>query len=150
MRREPRGQDFHASTSRLLDLHGNANNRDRAPDGGKDENVFDIQGGRCHQPVLYSARQWNRAELSRAVATMPIVWGKRASRLDGTGKYDLACRQRRRQARSWASHCPLNRLCVCSCCTTMTLLHDEYGGGWRLPKMFSPSVDPEPGIDYRA
>ena len=29
----------------LLDLHGNAKKKDRAPDGGKDENVFDIQQG---------------------------------------------------------------------------------------------------------
>ena len=29
----------------LLDLHGNTKKKDRAPDGGKDENVFDIQQG---------------------------------------------------------------------------------------------------------
>ena len=29
----------------LLDLHGNSNNRERAPDGSKDENVFDIKQG---------------------------------------------------------------------------------------------------------
>ena len=30
---------------RLLDLHGNAKKKERAPDGSKDENVFDIQQG---------------------------------------------------------------------------------------------------------
>jgi len=29
----------------VLDLHGNAKKKERAPDGGKDENVFDIQQG---------------------------------------------------------------------------------------------------------
>ena len=29
----------------FLDLHGNSKKRERAPDGGKDENVFDIQQG---------------------------------------------------------------------------------------------------------
>ena len=29
----------------VLDLHGNAQKKERAPDGGKDENVFDIQQG---------------------------------------------------------------------------------------------------------
>ncbi|BCD61627.1 adenine specific DNA methyltransferase [Nitratiruptor sp. YY08-26] len=29
----------------VLDLHGNANKKERAPDGGKDENVFDIKQG---------------------------------------------------------------------------------------------------------
>ncbi len=29
----------------LLDLHGNSKKKEKAPDGGKDENVFDIQQG---------------------------------------------------------------------------------------------------------
>ena len=29
----------------LLDLHGNSKKKERAPDGGNDENVFDIQQG---------------------------------------------------------------------------------------------------------
>jgi predicted helicase len=29
----------------VLDLHGNAKKKERAPDGGKDENVFDIEQG---------------------------------------------------------------------------------------------------------
>ena len=36
-------QDF--NDIRLLDLHGNSKKKERAPDGGKDENVFDIQQG---------------------------------------------------------------------------------------------------------
>lgn len=29
----------------MLDLHGNVKKKERAPDGSKDENVFDIQQG---------------------------------------------------------------------------------------------------------
>lgn len=29
----------------LLDLHGNSKKKEKAPDGGKDDNVFDIQQG---------------------------------------------------------------------------------------------------------
>ena len=29
----------------ILDLHGNSKKKEKAPDGGKDENVFDIQQG---------------------------------------------------------------------------------------------------------
>jgi predicted helicase len=29
----------------ILDLHGNSKKKEAAPDGGKDENVFDIQQG---------------------------------------------------------------------------------------------------------
>jgi predicted helicase len=31
----------------VLDLHGNAKKKEKAPDGGKDENVFDIEQGVC-------------------------------------------------------------------------------------------------------
>lgn len=29
----------------IIDLHGNTKKRERAPDGSKDDNVFDIQQG---------------------------------------------------------------------------------------------------------
>jgi predicted helicase len=29
----------------VLDLHGNSKKKERAPDGSKDENIFDIQQG---------------------------------------------------------------------------------------------------------
>ena len=68
----------------LLDLHGNAKKKERAPDGGKDENVFDIQQGvaiglfTCPpvEPRRFS-RAYNHAD----------VWGVR-EQADGTGKYD--------------------------------------------------------------
>ncbi len=31
----------------ILDLHGNSKKKERTPEGGKDENVFDIQQGVC-------------------------------------------------------------------------------------------------------
>ena len=31
----------------VLDLHGNSKKKETAPDGGKDENVFDIEQGVC-------------------------------------------------------------------------------------------------------
>lgn len=54
----------------VLDLHGNANRQETAPDGGKDENVFDIKQGVCiiflikskpgkkHHAKLYRADIW--------------------------------------------------------------------------------------------
>ena len=54
----------------VLDLHGNANRQEIAPDGGKDENVFDIKQGVCiifliknkpgkkHNAKLYRADIW--------------------------------------------------------------------------------------------
>ncbi len=64
----------------LLDLHGNSKKKEKAPDGGKDENVFDIQQGvamglfiRAHRPVeggsgvkaecrVYHAELWGERE----------------------------------------------------------------------------------------
>ncbi len=68
----------------LLDLHGNAKKKERAPDGGKDENVFDIQQGvaiglfTCPpvEPRRFS-RAYNHAD----------VWGVR-EQAGGVGKYD--------------------------------------------------------------
>ena len=68
----------------LLDLHGNAKKKDRAPDGGKDENVFDIQQGvaiglfMCPQSGTVPIRPaYNHAD----------VWGVR-EQTGGAGKYD--------------------------------------------------------------
>lgn len=68
-------------TLRLLDLHGNAKKKERAPDGGPDQNVFDIQqgvgiglfvtGGRSERPshVLH-ADLWGRREMGGGGASM--------------------------------------------------------------------------------
>ena len=49
----------------LLDLHGNSKRRERTPEGGKDENVFDIQQGVAIGFVLEGARpRWFRAGAS--------------------------------------------------------------------------------------
>ena len=46
-----RGMRFHLLNSfekiYILDLHGNVKKKEKAPDGGKDDNVFDIQQGVC-------------------------------------------------------------------------------------------------------
>ena len=60
----------------LLDLHGNSKKKELAPDGGKDENVFDIQQGVAiallvkRQRGSSSATQIHHAEL----------WGERSSK----------------------------------------------------------------------
>ena len=67
----------------LLDLHGNSNKKDRAPDGSKDENVFDIKEGvaiglfMCPPCGTVPRQAYNHAD----------VWGVR-EQAGGTGKYD--------------------------------------------------------------
>ena len=113
----------------LLDLHGNANKKDRAPDGGKDENVFDIKEGvaiglfTC-PPVgpLRFSRAYNHAD----------VWGVR-EQADGTGKYDrlVASDAASTEWQALSPKPPL-RLFV----PRDDALHDEYEAGAPISDIF--------------
>ena len=67
----------------LLDLHGNAKKKERAPDGGPDENVFDIlQGvavGLFAKPVMRHSPECRHADL----------WGPREPGTRVAGKYTV-------------------------------------------------------------
>ena len=113
----------------LLDLHGNAKKKDRAPDGGKDENVFDIQQGvaiglfTCPpvEPRRFS-RAYNHAD----------VWGVR-EQADGTGKYDrLAASDAASTEWQALSPKPPLRLFV----PRDDALHDEYEAGAPISDIF--------------
>ena len=60
----------------FLDLHGNSKKRERAPDGGKDENVFDIQQG-----VAISILVKNPEAKEKSVFHADF-WGKRESKYE--------------------------------------------------------------------
>ena len=66
----------------LLDLHGNAKKREYAPDGGKDENVFDIQQGVAIGLFVKHTKTEN--DLTRVFHAN--LWGERNSGPHG-GKY---------------------------------------------------------------
>ena len=113
----------------LLDLHGNAKKKDRAPDGGKDENVFDIQQGvaiglfTCPpvEPRRFS-RAYNHAD----------VWGVR-EQADGTGKYDrLVVSDAASTEWQALSPKPPLRLFV----PRDDALHDEYEAGAPISDIF--------------
>ena len=67
---------------RLLDLHGNAKKKERAPDGGRDENVFDIQQGVAIS--LFVKRRDGGGAPARVFHA--DLWGAREAAPDG-GKY---------------------------------------------------------------
>jgi predicted helicase len=58
----------------LLDLHGNAKKKEKAPDGGKDENVFDIQQGVA---IGIFVKKNNTAENQPAKVFHADLWGVR-------------------------------------------------------------------------
>ena len=121
---------------RLLDLHGNSKKKERAPGGGKDENVFDIQQGVAIGLFVQCAVKDEVASVAHA-----DLWGKRDTSTDG--KYDwLAARDV--ESTGWAPLSPRSPLHLFE--LRDETLSDEYEAAWPIPKIFSPSGDPAPGI----
>ena len=58
----------------ILDLHGNANRQETTPDGGKDENVFDIKQGVC---ILIAVRNASHRSNQTAEVFKADLWGTR-------------------------------------------------------------------------
>ena len=67
---------------RILDLHGNAKRGERSPDGGNDENVFDIQQGVAIGLFIKNAQ----GSAAAARVYHADLWGARETG-DGGGKY---------------------------------------------------------------
>ena len=109
----------------LLDLHGNSKKKERAPDGGNDENVFDIQQGVSIGLFVKNSRS----------ASVPFhalhadLWGRREG-----GKYDwLAARDVGTTIWRRPATKPPLRLFV----PRDEELNDEYESGWKLNDVFS-------------
>ena len=111
----------------LLDLHGNAKKRERAPDGGKDENVFDIQQGVA---VGLFAKRPARGAPGRILHA--DLWGQRESGA-ADGKYGWLA-ENHVETTEWTTLSPKPplRLLV----PRDEALHDEYAAGWRLTDIF--------------
>ena len=122
----------------LLDLHGNSKKKEQTPEGGKDENVFDIQQGVA---VCLFVK---RAESSGSPARVfhADLWGERETGQDG-GKYGwLAANDV--STTDWQQLSP--RLPQYLFILRDEALADEYEAGWSIPNIFSPNGDPAPGI----
>lgn len=74
-----RGMRQHLMTTfdeiHVLDLHGNSKKKEKTPDGGKDENVFDIQQGVAIILAVKNAKQ--TSEVSNAQVYHAHLWGLR-------------------------------------------------------------------------
>ena len=122
----------------LLDLHGNANKRERTPDGGVDRNVFDIRQGVA---VGLFVKHPNGDE-SPARVFHADLWGERESDL-ATGKYDWLT-SNNIETTNWSELSPGNPLYLFV--PRDDELLDEYSAGWSIPEIFSPNGTPAPGI----
>ena len=110
----------------LLDLHGNTRKKERAPDGGKDENVFDIQQGVA---IGLFTRAW---QTDQRQCNHTDLWGSRGRETDG-GKYGYLV-DHDVSSTTWnaLSLKPPLRLFV----PRDETLYGEYESGWSLVNIF--------------
>ncbi len=122
----------------LLDLHGNAKKKERAPDGSLDQNVFDIQQGVAIS--LFVKRK--NANHGLAKIFYSELWGERGTESEG-GKYGwLAANSI--NTTQWTELAPKSPgfLFVPR---DETLL-EQYESGWSVPEIFSLNGGPGLGI----
>ena len=122
----------------LLDLHGNANKRERTPDGGVDRNVFDIRQGVA---IGIFVKHPNGGE-SPARVFHADLWGERENDL-GAGKYDWLT-SNNIETTNWSEISPDAPLHLFV--PRDDELLDEYSAYWSIPEIFSPNGTPAPGI----
>jgi len=108
----------------LLDLHGNARRKERAPDGGPDQNVFDIQQG-----VAIGLFVKRRDGSGPARVFHADLWGPREVGADG-GKYRWLAGNDV-ETTGWTELAPKSPDYLFI--PRDEALADEYRAGWKLP-----------------
>ncbi len=110
----------------IVNLHGNARRKERAPDGSPDENVFDIQQGVA---ILIAIRNPNNSPNPDESAPVRYcdVWGSREAKYDFLRKATL-------EAIDWTPLTP--RAPMYLFVPQNTALEAEYLQGWRIPDIF--------------
>ena len=116
----------------ILDLHGNAKKQEQPPDGGLDQNVFDIQQGVAI--ALFVKRNGGRGD---ARVFHEDLWGDRDAKLAWLAGNEVATVE-------WTELAPKSALYLFA--PRDEALIDEYEQGYALPEIFSPSGDPAPGV----
>ena len=106
----------------VLDLHGNAKKRERAPDGGKDENVFDIQQGVAIGLFVKRGGGGGPARVFHA-----DLWGEREGKYGWLAENDLA-------STVWSELTPKPPFHLFA--PRDEALHDEYEAGAKLTDIF--------------
>src|SRR5581483_6275147 len=114
----------------VLDLHGNAKKRERAPDGGEDQNVFDIEQGVAISLFVKGP------ELERGVWHGDL-WGKRLAKYQATALGSIS-------SIAWARLEPGTPDWLFK--PQDVDLRRTYQEFWSIPAIFAPMGDPAPGI----
>jgi len=119
----------------VLDLHGNSKKKEKAPDGGEDKNVFDIQQGVA---ILLAVKTARRAE-SKAKPPARVfhadLWGRRETyegeQLAG-GKYHWLW-QNSAETTPWQELNPSSPFYLFN--PQNVELRAEYEGGWKATEI---------------
>ncbi len=108
---------------RILDLHGNTNKKERAPDGGEDKNVFDIRQG---VGICLAVRQNGSALVQHAE-----LWGSREIKYRwlATRRFSESDFQTVIPDSPYYFFKPHHVAC-----------RQEYDSGWRIPDIFPLST----------
>ena len=140
-----RGMRWHVMQSfdeiRVLDLHGSSLKKEKAPDGGKDENVFDIQQGVAISLFYKRAASGSGglgdpgAEPKRVLHAE--VWGSRDEKYRWLDTHDV-------EATEWQILDPKARFFLFRAVDRS--LADTYDAYPSIPEIFSPNGAPAPGI----
>ena len=116
----------------VLDLHGNSKKREKSPDGGKDENVFDIQQGVAIAVLIRRGTRTTKCVVRRA-----DVWGLRAAKYEWLSANSLS-------STTWEDVTPPASPWLFVGQDAGILA--EYMQGWSVADIFKPNGDPAPGI----
>ena len=112
----------------LLDLHGNSKKKERTPEGGKDENVFDIQQGVA---IGLFVKRADGAH-DPALVFHADLWGKRDDGLEG-GKYGWLAASDVESTEWRELHPKSPRYLFIPRDETLA---EEYGAGWGMAEVF--------------
>ncbi len=118
----------------LLDLHGSGKRGGRSPDGGRDENVFDIQQGVAIG--LFVKRRDSNDNPARVFHA--DLWGTREEKYSWLAMNSVRCRTK------WTELQPKSPLYMFV--PRDETLMEEYEGTWAIPEIYCLTGDPAPGI----
>ena len=108
----------------VMDLHGNTKKKEIAPDGGADENVFDIQQGVA---ILLAIKKDSNTSNRQGVLYHAHLYGPRAKKYAYLNSHSLA-------SAKWKELKPTSPAYLFV--PQNTRAQREYQEGWRLPEIF--------------
>ncbi|MDD5268350.1 MAG: hypothetical protein PHO08_14685 [Methylococcales bacterium] len=131
--------------SYLLDLHGNSKRKEKAEDGSKDENVFDIQQGVAigvfvKEPISPTPS----AKVTMLYSPIPTAEGAKTRGISHAGLYGLRTRKYQRltakgiQSTDWKKLHPKTPFYLFS--PQNESLRDEYENGWNITEAMRINV----------